>query len=110
MQRRVIWIVVLVAGGAGLGQGRSEAHELKEVPASYSLTVHYADGTTKTLRDVESHQLISEKGAAFMSVILKDGRRFLFSVQNRDFEFSHELSHIIAANEAQQQAAEAGKP
>jgi len=101
---------VALAAGVLLVHNSGSAHELKEVPSSYTLTIHYADGATKTLPDVESHQLISEKGAVFLSVILKDGRRFLFSTQNRDFEFSHELGHILAANEAQQPPAEPGKP
>ena len=105
---RTVVTCMLVVAGVLLMQGGAAAHETAEVPASYTLTVYYPDGTTKTLHEVESHQLLTEQGVGLLSVILKDGRRFLFSVQNRDFEFSHELSHIIAAAEAQK-AAETGK-
>jgi type IV secretory pathway ATPase VirB11/archaellum biosynthesis ATPase len=90
-------IVLLIVMGISV---RSELVFAQEKASShYTLTIHYPDGKTKTLNQVISHRIISEEGAVFLSVILKDGRRFLISVNDREFEFSKELSQILEAQE-----------
>ena len=86
---------LLVAIGVFLQVERGYAQE--KLPETYTLTIHYPDGRMKTLEEVAFHKLIHEENTTFMSVILKDGRRFLFTVQDRDFEFSKELNQIIEA-------------
>ena len=86
---------MLVAIGVFLQVERGYAQE--KLPETYTLTIHYPDGRMKTLEEVAFHKLIHEENTTFMSVILKDGRRFLFTVQDRDFEFSKELNQIIEA-------------
>ena len=95
--------VLLVAIGVFLQVERGYAQE--KPPETYTLTIHYPDGRMKTLEEVAFHKLIHEENTTFMSVILKDGRRFLFTVQDRDFEFSPELSRILEA-EAKEKAEE----
>ena len=89
-------LVGLVGLSVVLGGARVSAKD--PLPDQYSLTIHYPDGRMNTLTGVESHQLVSEKGVTFLSVILKDGRRFLLSVEDREFEFSSELGQIIQSN------------
>ena len=76
-------------------------HTQEPVSDQYTLTIHYPDGRARTLTGVESHRLFSEDGATFLSVILADGRRFLISVEGREFEFSSELSEILTNEQAQ---------
>ena len=87
--------VLLVAIGVFLQVERGYAQE--KLPETYTLTIHYPDGRMKTLEEVAFHKLIHEENTTFMSVILKDGRRFLISVNDRDFEFSKELNQILEA-------------
>ncbi len=69
----------------------------EKIPETYTLTIHYSDGKMKKIEEVLTHQLISEKDRVFLSLILKDGRRFLITVNDQEFEFSKELSRIIEA-------------
>ena len=73
------------------------ARAQEKIPETYALTIHYADGKMKKFEEVLTHQLISEKDRVFLSFILKDGRRFLITVNEQEFEFSKELSRIIEA-------------
>jgi len=72
LSTRMLVSVWLVGFGVAVGGAQAWAQEL--VPDQYTMTIHYPDGRMNTLTGVESHQLISEKGATFLSVILKDGR------------------------------------
>ena len=72
-------------------------HAQEKIPETYALTIHYSDGKMKKFEELLTHQLISEKDRVFLSFILKDGRRFLITVNEQEFEFSKELSQIIEA-------------
>ena len=96
--RKIVFMALIVMLGAFLLVSEIRAQE-EEAGQTYSLNVHYSTGKVKRLEQVISHQLIKEENITFMSIILKDGRRFLFTVQDRDFEFSPELSRIIEAKE-----------
>jgi len=98
-----VWLV-----GLGVMVGGTWVGAQEPVPDQYTLTIHYPGGQQKTLKGVESHQLISEKGATFLSVILKDGRRFLFSVEGREFEFSPEMGQILQAEARKSAGARSG--
>ena len=94
---RMLMIALLVGIGVFLEVERVWAQE--KIPESYTLTIHYPDGRRKIIEKVIFHKLIYEENTTFMSVILKDGRRFLLSVNDREFEFSKELSQIIEAED-----------
>lgn len=93
---RMLIITLLVGISVFLKPDPVCAHAQK-TSESYTLTIHYPDGKMKRLEGVLSHKLISEKDTVFLSLILKDGRRFLISVHDREFEFSPELSLILEA-------------
>ena len=94
--------MVLIGGFLFCGAAQTvSAQESGDLPDSYSLTVRNADGTTRQFDEVTAHMLIPEDDPAFLSVLLKNGRRFLLSIDNRDFEFSEELSLIMEAGEGE---------
>lgn len=95
--RKIVFMALIVMSGAFLLVSEITAQE--EEGRTYSLSVHYSTGKVNRLDEVTSHKLIREENTTFMSVILKDGRRFLFTVDDRDFEFSKELSQIIEREE-----------
>ena len=107
--RKIVFTALIVMSGAFLLVSEISAQE-DEAGQTYSLSVHYSTGKVKRLDRVISHELIREEDITFMSVILKDGRRFLFTVNDRDFEFSKELSQIIETEaQARKNAEEVAK-
>ena len=74
-QGAAIRIFIFICASLCLDAGALRAEATAAAPSGYALTVHYPDGVTKKWPNVESHQIVSEKGAVFLSVILKDGRR-----------------------------------
>lgn len=107
--RKTVLMALVVISGVFLPISEIAAQE-EEEGQTYSLSVHYSTGKVKRLDRVISHELIREEDITFMSVILKDGRRFLFTVNDRDFEFSKELSQIIETEaQARKNAEEVAK-
>ena len=88
-------MLILLVMSLFLNVERACAQEKKS--ETYALTIHYADGKMKKFEELFNHQLVSEKDKVFLSLILKDGRRFLIAVNDQEFEFSKELSQIIEA-------------
>ena len=68
-----------------------------KVSETYTLSIRYPNGKMRSVSEVISHKLTSEKNTVFMSVNLKNGARLLLSAHDRDFEFSPELSLIMEA-------------
>ena len=64
---------------------------------TYSVTIRSCGNETKTIEGVTSHSVILDNKV--MSIRRKDGRRYLFSMEGKDFEFSHELDLILEKQE-----------
>jgi hypothetical protein len=62
---------------------------------TYSIKIHYPSGQSRIINNAVNHRLDYEKNVSFMTILVKDGRRFFITIGNKDFEFSNELKDIL---------------